>query len=145
MPDWEAIWECDTTSEIGYFILSFYKDIPHTSISDEFQVDLWVTCLNFQTMPRSNYLLIAKIPQELHALCYNFTRMFSVSISERRLTLTLVCCYTPGQLGASRNITCQRLPALCCNFTRTTSTSKYKMSVMLTFVWPLWNFKDSKR
>ncbi len=53
------------------------RDVLFIRISAEFNVDLCVTFLNFQSNPKSNDLVNGIIPQKLHIPCCSFTGIFS--------------------------------------------------------------------
>ncbi len=50
--------------------------------SSEFDVDLCVSVLNFQSNPKSNDLVNGITPQKLHVPCCSFTRKVSASKSQ---------------------------------------------------------------
>ncbi len=60
------------------------------SISNEFDIDLWVTFMNFQTCSWSGCIVNMIGKQQLHASCCNFTKIFSTSKSQTSLMMTLV-------------------------------------------------------
>ncbi len=130
-------------------------DVLYIKISDEFNIDLCVTFLNFQTSSRSSCLVNTITLQELPVSFCNFTEVFSTSKSQIISMLTFVWPFWPFKLGhfqmaaswagGIRNpvtaITLHKLPVSSCNFIVVFSTSKSLKSLMLTFVWPLWTFK----
>ncbi len=67
---------------------NFYRNGLYIRILDEFDIDLCVTFLNFQTSSRSSCPVNAITLQQLHASCCNFTEIFSTTKSQTRFCLT---------------------------------------------------------
>ncbi len=67
--------ECNNSSEVPCTMFLLYMYFFHR-ISAKFYVVLSATFLNFQCSSRSSYLVNLMTPQNLPALCCNFTRIF---------------------------------------------------------------------
>ncbi len=72
-----------------------YSGVLHIKILDDFDVDLCVTFLNFQTCSKSGCIVNMITPQQLHASC-NFTEIFFTSKS---LTSSMLPFVWPFELG----------------------------------------------
>ncbi len=132
--------------------VSFYRDILHIKILDEFDVDLCLTFLSFWNRSCSNgsilQLLVNKIMyQNLPASCCKCSGsdVLFIRISTR---FDLDLCVTFLPLSPYRlegYCRClggrDKLCVSCCNFIGMFSTSKSRTSLTLTFVWPFWTFK----
>ncbi len=60
-------------------MLKLYRDVLHTIILEEFDFDLFVPFLNFQTSSWSNYFVTWITPQELPVVC---TEVLHINISD---------------------------------------------------------------
>ncbi len=117
-------------------------------ISTRFDVDLCVTCLNFQTGSIWEDLVNVITLHKLLVSSCNLIVDFSSSKSWKSSILTFVWLanfQTCSRSGYLVNIlTAQKLHASCCNCTEIFSTTKSRTSLMLTFVWPfVWTRSSS--
>ncbi len=114
--------ECNNSSEIPCTMLLLYRYFFHR-ISAKFYVDLSATISNFQYSSRSSYLVNLMTPQNLLALCCNFTRMF-FTWNSWNSSIFLNFQTSPRSGCMLHMITPWELDVSSYNFTRRVSTYK---------------------
>ncbi len=125
-------------------------DVLYIKISDEYDIDLCVTFLNFQTSSRSSCLVNTITLQELPVSFCNFPEIFSRSKSRTSLMFTFLTfwnksCSNGNILKLLVNmIKHQNLSASCCNSTGSDVlliriSTKFDLDLCVTFI----NFQAS--